>query len=523
MEVSGLWELWTRTCMRCLEVISPSFKAIVWVILMVIRSPEGRKPEAGVMLYAAGELAFTRNCRDSLLILVIIRVEDKSTVPVNTRQSSGETLASLWSSCILLAERLLNLSNMAKEPGIRQRHLPLPSLVEPVSMHFRPKWTLQKSALSIPASPVGMSPVSPQHFGIRPADTISPFSPDLIKKNGVALARQYTQSKGHFRTLSTQFPPLQSTLKRYNLKLTLSIDNVVTNFAYKTRIGEVSGRPKKQNQDAYILSHLFAPAQKDYLFAVCDGHGLYGHEVSGFIKEQLPRMISASYMQNTESMYEHGLDQAVQGGFRRVVSKLEKSHIDIAYSGSTCVAVVVQGKSLLCANVGDSRALLLSKNNRDWQFTPLSTDHKPDIYTEKMRILSKGGRVSPYKGPRGEVLGPPRVWLRNEDIPGLAMSRSIGDLVASSVGVSPEPEILERTLTPDDKMLILGSDGLWDYMSNEEVMRVASTYWGNGDLEGCCEHLVTEALGKWKRENDGIDDITVVVALLQVPESPPLF
>jgi serine/threonine protein phosphatase PrpC len=307
---------------------------------------------------------------------------------------------------------------------------------------------------------------------------------------------------------------------RNNPKPIHSLDSVVTNCACKTRTGEASGRPKKQNQDAYIISHLFAPAQGDYLFAVCDGHGLYGHEVSGFIKEQLPRMISSSCMMNTESVYERRLDKAVQGGFRKVVTKLEKSHIDIAYSGSTCVAVIVRGRSLLCANVGDSRAILLSKDCRDWHFEPLSTDHKPDIYKEKMRILSQGGRVSPYLGPRGEVLGPARVWLRNEDIPGLAMSRSIGDLVASSVGVSSEPEILERTLTPDDKMLILGSDGLWDYMSNEEVMRAASTYWGNGDLEGCCEHLVAEALGKWKREDDGIDDITVVVAFLQVPEMP---
>lgn len=40
-------------------------------------------------------------------------------------------------------------------------------------------------------------------------------------------------------------------------------------------------------------------------------------------------------------------------------------------------------------------------------------------------------------------MGPARVWLKNQDIPGLAMSRSIGDSVAGSVGVIADPEILE--------------------------------------------------------------------------------
>ena len=406
---------------------------------------------------------------------------------------------------------------MNKAHAARQRKLPLPSLLDP-PIRFRPKWSLHKPAQSIPASPVGLSPVSPQRFGLRPGGTLTPFSPEQSKKNGVALARQLTQSKGHLRTLSNQFPDLQSNLMRQPTKPAL-FDNVVTSCAYKTRTGESSGRPKKQNQDAYIISHLFGSTQGQYLFAVCDGHGLYGHEVSGFLKEYLPKLISVSYM-TTESNFGHRLESALEDGFRKVVTKLRKSHIDIAFSGSTCVAVVVQGRTLLCANVGDSRAILLRKESRDWQCIALSTDHKPDDHTEQMRIISKGGRVSPFRGPRGEPFGPARVWLLNDDIPGLAMSRSIGDLVASSVGVSQDPQILQHTLTPDDKMVIIGSDGLWEFMSNEEVMRVASGYWATADLEGCCERLVSEALGKWRRQEDGIDDITVVVAFLQVPDSP---
>ena len=47
-----------------------------------------------------------------------------------------------------------------------------------------------------------------------------------------------------------------------------------------------------------------------------------------------------------------------------------------------------------------------------------------------------GGRVEPFKGSDGKYIGPLRVWMKNENIPGLAMTRSIGDFVAQSIGVT---------------------------------------------------------------------------------------
>ena len=55
-------------------------------------------------------------------------------------------------------------------------------------------------------------------------------------------------------------------------------------------------------------------------------------------------------------------------------------------------------------------------------------------------------------------------------MPGLAMSRSFGDDVATSVGVSSIPEIIEINRKPDDKYIILGSDGIWEFITNEEVI-----------------------------------------------------
>jgi serine/threonine protein phosphatase PrpC len=100
----------------------------------------------------------------------------------------------------------------------------------------------------------------------------------------------------------------------------------------------------------------------------------------------------------------------------------------------------------------------------------LSRDHKPDLKDESLRIKKRGGRIEPYRDENNEFMGPARVWLRDEEIPGLAMSRSFGDEVAASVGITAQPEIIEWKLTAEDKFIILASDGVWEFLESEEVL-----------------------------------------------------
>jgi hypothetical protein len=76
----------------------------------------------------------------------------------------------------------------------------------------------------------------------------------------------------------------------------------------------------------------------------------------------------------------------------------------------------------------------------------LSRDHKPSENDEAERIIRNRGRIEPFRGimifyidENNEFIGPARVWIKDEDIPGLAMSRSFGDKVASLVGVISKP------------------------------------------------------------------------------------
>ena len=58
------------------------------------------------------------------------------------------------------------------------------------------------------------------------------------------------------------------------------------------------------------------------------------------------------------------------------------------------------------------------------------------------RILENNGRIEKYYDTDFDAfVGPKRIWLKNSDIPGLAMTRSFGDVIGHNVGVTSEPEI----------------------------------------------------------------------------------
>lgn len=96
------------------------------------------------------------------------------------------------------------------------------------------------------------------------------------------------------------------------------------------------------------------------------------------------------------------------------------------------------------------------------------------------------------------------------------MSRSMGDKVAHSVGVTAEPETLEFTLGLNDKFLVIASDGVWEFLSNEDVANIVFPFYEQNAPEAAANALVKAAFKKWKQEEEVIDDITVVIIFLEV-------
>jgi serine/threonine protein phosphatase PrpC len=144
---------------------------------------------------------------------------------------------------------------------------------------------------------------------------------------------------------------------------------------------------------------------------------------------------------------------------------------------------------------------------------PISNDHKPDVPKERKRIQMAGGVVEPYKDTTGEAIGPVRIWVSNSQppVPGLAMSRSIGDKMAATIGVIAKPEVTSFYLSENDKFMIIASDGIYEFLSNEHIVNVVSQYWEKGKAEEACDHLVSQAVERWKEEDTVIDDITIVI------------
>lgn len=57
------------------------------------------------------------------------------------------------------------------------------------------------------------------------------------------------------------------------------------------------------------------------------------------------------------------------------------------------------------------------------------------------------------------------------------MSRSIGDETAHSIGVSENPEILRYDLKSEDKFIVIASDGVWEFLTNEDIGKIVWPYY----------------------------------------------
>ena len=91
------------------------------------------------------------------------------------------------------------------------------------------------------------------------------------------------------------------------------------------------------------------------------------------------------------------------------------------------------------------------------------------------------------------------------------MTRSIGDQVAASVGVSWEPEVTKYKISNNDRFMIMATDGVWEFLENQDVVGLISPFYGNNDIEGACDVQMKESLHKWKIEEDeNVDDITFI-------------
>ncbi|XP_030459526.1 probable protein phosphatase 2C 52 [Syzygium oleosum] len=293
------------------------------------------------------------------------------------------------------------------------------------------------------------------------------------------------------------------------------------------------------NQDAMVVWEDFM--EEDMTFCgVFDGHGPYGHLVARKVRDVLPVKLqsflhSCNSKQNESGLTcfngnarktdagncedddtaEDKLNSLWRDAFLKSYKAMDKElrshpHLDCFCSGSTAVTIVKQGLNLFMGYIGDSRAVLGSKDSNDSMVaTQLSVDMKPDLPREAERIKRCKGRVFALQD-EPEV---PRVWLPFDDAPGLAMARAFGDFCLKEYGVISIPEFSHRVLTERDQFIVLASDGVWDVLSNEEVVEIVASA---PSRASAARIVVDSAAREWKLKypTSKMDDCAVVCLFL---------
>mmetsp|Transcript_13256 Transcript_13256/g.31332 ORF Transcript_13256/g.31332 Transcript_13256/m.31332 type:complete len:611 (+) Transcript_13256:311-2143(+) len=181
------------------------------------------------------------------------------------------------------------------------------------------------------------------------------------------------------------------------------------------------------------------------------------------------------------------------------------------HAGCTAVCAVMVGRTLVVANAGDSRAVMCRAGGLA---EPLSFDHKPLQNREMNRITNAGGFVNQF----GRVNG------------NLNLSRSIGDLKYKQVpGIDPaeqmitaEPDILSTTLREGDEFIILGCDGIWDCLTNEECVKYVRDRIDRKPPHEIGAEMLDEIVSADPRASQGIggDNMTIMIVDL-LPATRP--
>jgi len=136
---------------------------------------------------------------------------------------------------------------------------------------------------------------------------------------------------------------------------------------------------------------------------------------------------------------------------------------------------------------------------------PLTIDHKPDYFFEKRRIENLGGKIvlSDYDCPR---------------IKGLATSRAFGDLDTKPY-VSHIPDIFDYNIN-NIKFLVLACDGVWDVLSNQDVINFINEKLYNiknniEKYDNNNKNYIATELAKYAIKQKSTDNISVIILFLK--------
>lgn len=286
-------------------------------------------------------------------------------------------------------------------------------------------------------------------------------------------------------------------------------------FRYVFTVANCQGWRSTQ-EDAHLTEASFQ--EKTSLFGVFDGHG--GPEVAQFVANHFAEYLAKNTNYKTGNI-ERGIEEVFMLLDETLMTedgkkKLQKYHTKckvphltsgengIAWlTGCTGVVLLIKDDNYYCANVGDSRCLLMRGGNP----IVLSQDHKPDMAEEKARIEKAGGKVE-----AGRVNGV------------LDVSRAFGDFhLKQTKGMTekekmvtawPHIKVMHAQLKADD-FLLLYCDGIWNAMDNKALAEfVKAGLSKKKEMRNICKEIIKQILPlTWPStpEIAGRDNMTLMV------------
>lgn len=261
-------------------------------------------------------------------------------------------------------------------------------------------------------------------------------------------------------------------------------------------------------EDAHISKFNIVP--DIHIFGVFDGHG--GKEVARYAEKHFIEELI-----NNKAFKDKNYPQALTETFLRIDELIQTNEgrkelmtlkqgdgdsksdfSNDSYAGCTACVALLTKTTLYCANAGDSRCVLFTKG----QAVAMSEDHKPEVESERARIQKAGGYVVD-----GRING------------NLNLSRALGDLEYKKntdlkVGeqlIIAVPEIRQRALSNDDEFLLIGCDGIWECLTNQQICEfVAEKYKEKKNLSSSVESLLDRILAPDTSTGLGCDNMSCI-------------
>lgn len=261
------------------------------------------------------------------------------------------------------------------------------------------------------------------------------------------------------------------------------------------------------------------------LFCVLNGIGEYGYfickKLSSFLIDYFSNSTTIPVSYNRDNYY-----TIISTAFKEANKYLKTlTYIDTSKNGASCLLLYIpsDGSSdIYCANVGNSKCVIMNYQRS----SPLSYAHKPELVCELERIQMCGGIVR-NSCEIGNVGGnmdvkiinegkgnDMRVYDGKEGDKGIGLSRVMGMFQYENVGVIAEPEIIGWNIAKEiGRCIVIGTKGLWDWISNEEVGRVVKKFYRNYDAEGAGLAVLEKAMENY-RKHGKVGELEEIVGIV---------